>query len=1431
MRTVLNKYKERLINLSTRNRSLVLKKIYKKRSFDLSKLEEFKDGSLDDILAYLFERNKFKLLLLEDPYEVRIQDIKELEHKITMENSKLFALLKYEDQAILEQKKQSISQKLKEKKEIEIQRIERKVERIIEYSNSLAYLLREINAVEKETGLYELYVGYPFVEGRFQDNTFVKAPLMLFPIRIIADKNCWYLENIVDQEVIINKVFALGYAKYNEVKIQEFEAEFQTLEQFGSQLVTELLKYLKSNKIKIQDNGIRSVAKFVDQTNKDIEHYTKGELLLNNNLVLGQFPISNSIYHDYEKFEKIHVNNTLLTKLLINHMDNSVDPGIERDDKLVFSEQDIFIISPLDYSQENAVKKTNETDQLVVYGPPGTGKSQTITNMISNALTNGKRVLMVSQKRAALDVIYNRLSCLQSKAVLIHDSNKDKKFFYKKVSDTIESMSLSNNDNKENAISKARKIDIQIKALEKVAIALHKPRPFGLTLQKMYSKSKAINSSNNERYNSFRHFKKNIERLPVFCYEQLIEAIDKINRANVVDDFIDYKYLLSKNPRLESLRSDFDMFQALEAVDNINELIGKLVIHEEIIGQFKYNTDLYNLYKNSEYNVTLPLLVELYDAINNRENKDLLVAKFKWWNIGCWINYKKIKAIDEENKNEFIRRGKLIADELNVVNKDITNLLNGVQQIKVILKDETYTNLIISFFDGSMFTKELLGIKEAISDYEQYRQLGFKMDQLDILQLKLLELCYDYTKNKKEFISYFSSLLEFAILANIYDIEKLPEEKGSLLELARFDNLTKEIKTLMNEKNNLTPSIIEDSWNSKFLRHMNLSDFKEFKRQANKKRMLWPIRKYFSEFSNLVTELFPCWLVSPETVSDIMPLLDGMFDIVIFDEASQIYTENAIPTIFRGKQVVIAGDDKQLRPNTAFQTKYDNVDEEEQTLEAAAALEEESLLDLAKVHYDPVYLNYHYRSEYDELINFSNYAFYRGRLQVSPNIVDNNTSHPPIERLKVNGKWLNRTNEVEARKVVELISAIFKGRKKNETIGIITFNVNQKDLIEDLLDQRAIKDPQFKAAYINEINRKDGDEDVSLFVKNIENVQGDERDIIIFSIGYAPDEKGHVSIGFGSLSMDGGENRLNVAISRAKKKIYIITSIEPEELAVDGTKNLGPKLFKKYLQYARAISDNNSIEAKKILMSLIDSSIQGKDEYKFDSDFEMEVCDALTEKGYCVHTQVGVSGYKIDLAIYDKSASRYILGIECDGAAYHSSKSARERDIHRQRYLESRGWKIIRIWSRNWWLDPESEIKKIVNVLSYQNRAKVTDILEHIPEIKEDNVKKSERVAQNPQPQAKSQVKPAISINNKVIEKSKDSISSVGFGDTVVLLDLRNGEMFEVQIEPISANRHLMKDIEAKLLGLSSNQRFTFAGFDYKINEIRKKDNISVKKI
>ena len=529
------------------------------------------------------------------------------------------------------------------------------------------------------------------------------------------------------------------------------------------------------------------------------------------------------------------------------------------------------------------------------------------------------------------------------------------------------------------------------------------------------------------------------------------------------------------------------------------------------------------------------------------------------------------------------------------------------------------------------------------------------------------------------------------------------ENKEVLIDVANFENIIYEISSLISKKQKLTKQKLEQV----LLNH--IKELTESKRQSDIRRIVeskrrWSVNKFVNKFGFELFKSVKVWLLTPEVVSEIIPLDSGVFDLVIFDEASQMYVEKGIPSILRGKKVIIAGDQKQLRPSNlgAGRTEID-IDELDEDEEIGAALEEESLLDLARFKYCDVLLNFHYRSKYEELIAFSNYAFYNGRLYVSPNPVK--PINPPIEVHKLeDGMWQNRSNLAEAKHIVELLKNIFATRTNNQTIGIITFNSNQRDLIDDLIDEECMKDSQFRTQILAEQKRKKDGEDIGLFVKNIENVQGDERDIIIFSIGYAKDECGRIATRFGWLNQKGGENRLNVAISRAKEKIYVVASIIPEDLVVEDSKNEGPRYFKKYLEYAYAISNRNDEGAKQVLLSFGDSGSSNSD-VQFDSGFENQVYDELKNMGYEVDTQIGIGGYKIDLAI--KKDGKYILGIECDGKLYHSSKSARERDIHRQKYLVSRGWNIHRIWSTNWWNNKNNELKKIKNLVESLSKTSV----------------------------------------------------------------------------------------------------------------------------
>jgi superfamily I DNA and/or RNA helicase len=1414
MKDILNTYRDRLINLSGRNRSLVLKKIHKKRAFDISRLLELDNNLNDEFISFLVNREKGKKVIIHDPYKVRNEELKDCESQNKIERKKeLLALedtiesieeITDEEKKILEKRKQEINDKYDNELVLDKKNINIKMEKIINYSNNINYLLREIDAVEKETGKYELYLCYPFVEGRFNDTTFVRAPLFMFPVKLEKVSNRWQITNITQQEILINKVFLFAYSKYNESKITELETEFSSLEQFSDDVISGLLKYLEQYKINIEDTKKRDIEKFVDYTNGNLPDIEAGKLILKNYMVLGQFPLSNSIYTDYQYLEQEELFNEVLETLLINKEDeNEIKKPITTEKEKQLSEKEVYFLSSLDNSQEKAVLNANEKSNLVIYGPPGTGKSQTITNIICDSLSKGKRVLMVSQKRAALDVIYNRLSDINSKVALVHDANKDKRNFYKKVCDCI-SLEAMDFDNSLNLTidDNATIIDEKIKSLSNLAKTLHEERGYGISLHDMYASSQAITTTDDIRYESYREFRKN-NAFKNYKYQELKEAMNHLDtNSMIIDTYISYKDMCIDNPMINTFARKLDFIEAKEIQEIIDKIYNKINLNIEKIEMDKFEK-VGQLYIENNYKVTRQQVIDYSNEINENQNSYLIKddPNNKWWNPSNWVKYKS-KKIEHENKLLQYEDSKKSFEKLFVeYGITINETIACFEELKEILKEDEYISLCNKFLLEFDIREQLDNMKDATSQLEVFYGLKNKVDSLSNVEILMLDYSIDNSKDREDVNNILTNIIPFTTLMHINDIEKTSEYNEFYLYFSMYQDTIKEINKLMEEKNSLTSELIKSKWNDRLQVFIDTPLFKEFKRQAEKKRKTWPIRKYVIEFSELLLTVFPCWLLSPETVSDILPLKEGMFDMVIFDEASQMYIENAIPTVYRGKQVVVTGDDKQLKPRSTFMSRYDDFEEEITTIETAAAFEEESLLDLAKINYSSVHLNYHYRSRYEELINFSNYAFYGGNLNISPNIVNitSDKTPSPIERIKVEGKWVDRKNSAEANKVVDLVDKILKTRKNHETIGIITFNVTQKDLIRDLLDARGNYDKEFKKLYQEEINRKKGNEDVSIFVKNIENVQGDERDIIIFSIGYAPNEFGKVSVNFGALSQDGGENRLNVAISRAKEKVYVITSIEPEELKVEGTKNLGAKLFKKYLQYAREVSSKENVQAQNILKQLNVTDSKDNDLEDIDELTE-QLFVALKERGYYVEKNVGVSGYKIDLAIFDKESSRYLLGIECDGKSYYNQPSTRERDIHRKRFLQSRDWNLMRIWSIDWWKDSELVINNITNRV---------DIIKN--ELVENKVISTEYVPIEQKD------------DNNEIEEYINPEKEIWFGDKVYVQDNMSKEVFEINIDPNPYNKDLMNEFNKGLLKRKINEIFVYNDFEYRITGIDKK--------
>lgn len=439
------------------------------------------------------------------------------------------------------------------------------------------------------------------------------------------------------------------------------------------------------------------------------------------------------------------------------------------------------------------------------------------------------------------------------------------------------------------------------------------------------------------------------------------------------------------------------------------------------------------------------------------------------------------------------------------------------------------------------------------------------------------------------------------------------------------------------------------------------------KREYNKQRRQLPIRKLFNSIPDLVLRLKPCLMMSPLSVSLFLENPGYTFDVVIFDEASQVKPENAIGSIIRGKQVIVTGDSHQLPPTNFFQTTLSDDDLYDDEIEEDLALEESILDACARVLPDR-YLEWHYRSRDEHLIAFSNKKIYDSRLTTFPSSIEKENDMG-VEFVYVSDGVYERggkkNNPIEAEKVTDLIFEHFRNHPRR-SLGVIANSDSQARTIEDFVNRRRAQRPIYERFFSEEL-------DEPFFVKSLESVQGDERDTIIFSIGYGKDANGRMFQNFGPINRDGGERRLNVAVTRAKFNLKLVSSIGADAIEVTESTKAGPKTLKAYIDYAQRG------------MPALTGEIEEGNGLQFDSPFEESVYYFLKEEGYNVTTQVGCAGYRIDMGVKDpENPGRYVLAIECDGATYHSSSYARERDRLRQQILENMGWRFYRIWSTEW---------------------------------------------------------------------------------------------------------------------------------------------------
>jgi len=457
------------------------------------------------------------------------------------------------------------------------------------------------------------------------------------------------------------------------------------------------------------------------------------------------------------------------------------------------------------------------------------------------------------------------------------------------------------------------------------------------------------------------------------------------------------------------------------------------------------------------------------------------------------------------------------------------------------------------------------------------------------------------------------------------------------------------------------------------------------KREIGKRMRHIPVRKLLAGIPKLLPRLKPCVLMSPLSVAQYLEASHETFDVVIFDEASQIPVWDAVGAIARGKQLIMVGDPKQLPP-TSFFGSARSEDDDDLTPDAHKDLE--SVLDeLMSNQVRHKRLRWHYRSRHESLITFSNRQYYENDLLTfpSPETGDGGVRFRYLSAARYD-KGGSRTNKKEAEALVaELIQRLRSTDEPSRSYGVVTFSQAQQQLVENLLDEERLRKPEIEVHFGDEPPI----EGEPIFVKNLENVQGDERDVILFSICYGPEDSGKVSMNFGPLNRDGGERRLNVAITRAKQELLVFSSLRADQIDLTRTRARGVRDLKQFLDYA-----DRGPRALTAAANAFPSA-------EAESEFEGMVAARIRQAGYEVHNQVGCSGYRIDLGIVDPAApGRYLLGVECDGATYHRAATARDRDKLRHFILEGLGWKLHRIWSTDWWHDTNKEMDKLMHAIA-----------------------------------------------------------------------------------------------------------------------------------
>lgn len=1123
---------------------------------------------------------------------------------------------------------------------------------------------------------------------------------------------------------------------------------------------------------------------------------------------------------------------------------------------------DLHFVKDADSSQTEAVMAVKSGANLVIQGPPGTGKSQTITNIISESLADGKRVLFVAEKMAALEVVKRRLDeCHLGDAVLeLHSHKSNKKAVMEELKRTLE-LGAPKVEDRSSEKQRYRYLRDQLDDYSKgvneeildSGVSYINALGYYLELKKANSELSLPHLDFNEMRAWSKHdfieacslindLANHLEIMGppsngAFADSKL-EDFSPIEQNNITSLLVKTHVLLEKckqeataiatdmslqipsniieikvihraatrafnAPHLVGLKLTTDDWQLRR--DQINELIEsgsraseiKKRRADQVIEQawavdvlsirqvwvttgrkwwrflssdFRQSKNKLRGVMNTELPGNAPECIALLDDILQYQTQMETFVKHQklgeslfgaqWQNeksdwqvldkLTSWV----VQLYDEVGKGDlpsgllgFLEGGAQLEGwvaRLDELASDTQNLENFLEQTVTALAIKTtdQSNLRFKELDLASILASLKSWgsrTDELFHMTRYNRLLKTLDRPGIAQIGVLSFCWKLPSTALLAtlkIAWYAGLVEEAYKQHksLRQFDRLSQENT----IAEFKQLDMQLfhhaqESLMDKLFTQTPS------------SNGAGEMAIIRREMNKKRRHLPIRKLISQAGRAIQQVKPVFMMSPMSVATYLEQGAVGFDLVVFDEASQVKVVDALGPILRGQQVVVVGDTKQMPPSDFF-SKAVELDDEDADESQTADIESILSMFLSQAATEAM-LRWHYRSKHDSLIAVSNQEFYEGKLMIfpSPGVNPEATGlklrHLPETIYERGG---SRTNPGEARTVAEAVMHHAKTQKKL-TLGVIAFSTAQRDCILLEVERLRREDSSCEDFFSNE--RADGE---TFFVKNLENVQGDERDIIFISIAYGRTASGKVSTSFGPVNRDGGERRLNVLITRARLGMEVFCNFTADDLKTTSASPFGLRSLKNFIRFAETGQLERPTET-------------GRDT---DSPFEDQVISSVRHLGYEVEPQVGSAGFFIDIAICDPSKpGRYVLAVECDGATYHSSASARDRDRLRQNVLEGLGWRFHRIWSTDWFRNPHKETERL--------KESIEAAISHYKEL-DDSVLADEAVAKVMPPK-----KP------KRIERSVSSLQSVATANPYKLVSGYLGIEYQTEIHQL----------------------------------------------